>query len=381
MSSRSTFPDAAPACAQTQPQAGHLANDGSYFSEVSQSLGLTIPQYYDASLAWLFQGSVFQLQQTSFSGGVTATYVNGDCWPDLVYTSGSQQGVVAYLNQAGTGGAGFAVANVLPGLSQIGGLYTAVGAADLQGDYRRELVLGNLTPGSVRILKPDDSGLFHEIASYTDSTTSTVKNGLPMQRDTFGISFGDYNNDGYPDMYLGHWDLSGLPGSAPAFWVNNGGQTLKPLDGPARLGTAAGINQNYQFTPQFADIDGDGWQDLLIASDFLTTIALQNVANTTTATQAQTARAFANVTDTSVIKDENGMGTTLGDFSNSGQLDWFVTDVYYAPQTPLTYVGIKGNHLYHNISTPGNIRFQDVTQAAGVGMGHLCGRLQQRWLA
>ena len=361
MAARSTFPDTQPACAG-QASAGHLANDGNYFTEDSQSLGLTIPQAYDPLLTWFFQGTLGEFQQTLFAGGVTATYLDNDCWPDIAYTSGTANGIVAYINQGGSGG--FTSAGTMPTVAQITGLYTNIGVADLQGDYHRELVLGNLTPGSVRILKEADSGQYQEIDSYTDPATQTTVSGMPMPRNTFGMAFGDYDNDGYPDIYLAHYDAAGLPGSSPAFWHNNGGQQISPYDSKVQVGAGNGLNQNYQFSPSFADIDGDGWQDLLIAADFLTTVDLQNVANTNTATQAAVPRVYSNVTDTSVIKDQNGMGSALGDFFNDGMIEWFVSDVYAT--TPQTNVGILGNHLYHNTSTPGHISFQDVTAKAGV---------------
>jgi cytochrome c peroxidase len=361
---RRTFPDTRPACAGV-PASGHLANDGDFFSEEHRALGLRIHHGYDQQRAWFHGKGVNNFSETSFAGGVTAAYLDDDCWPDIAYASGSRRGIVAYVNQRSTG-RGFAALDIMPSRAAIGGRYTGIGVADLQGDYHRELVLGNLVAGKVRILKADDSGTYREIAGYDDAKTREVVNGLPMARSTFGIAFGDYNRDGYPDLYFGHWDYGGLPGTAPAFWLNRGGKALSPYDDVVKVSAADALNQNWQFTPAFADVDGDGWQDLLIASDFLTTTVLRNVPNPDPASRDKTTRVFRNVTDVSVITDENGMGSTQGDFTNSGRLDWFVTDIYYPPQTPLLYAGIHGNHLYRNLSTPGKIRFADVSKAAGI---------------
>jgi hypothetical protein len=288
--------------------------------------------------------SFIEYQTVMAAGGISAGYLGGDCWPDLVYSSGAPRGVIIYKNNAGKS---FTLAETIPGAGELGTLFTGAGIADLSGDYRHEIVLGNLTAGNVIILKPDDAGRYHAIAE------------LPMSRNTFGMAFGQIEHGAFPSMYLGHWDYNGLPGTAPALWRNVGGSSLSVNDKQAGVAVSFGVNQAWQFTPSFADLDGDGYQDLLVASDFGSTSVFRNTGK----------GSFVDATDRSVITDENGMGSALGDFRNSGQLDWFVSAVYDPSQKAKGHWGVHGNRMYRNDSRPGVIRFTDVTDAAGVRDG------------
>jgi hypothetical protein len=60
-----------------------------------------------------------------------------------------------------------------------------------------------------------------------------------------------------------------------------------------------------------------------------------------------------------VMIDRNGMGSSVGDVDNDGDLDWFLTGIFGASET-------VGNRLYRN---EGNGLLQDVTVAAGLEDG------------
>ena len=94
---------------------------------------------------------------------------------------------------------------------------------------------------------------------------------------------------------------------------------------------------------------------------------------------------FNDETDYNVITDENGMGSTLLDIDNDGQLEWFVTSVFAHKSNredirglsskienamiPINW-GDSGNRLYSNTSTSGRLSFNDITDAAGIRMGY-----------
>ena len=73
---------------------------------------------------------------------------------------------------------------------------------------------------------------------------------------------------------------------------------------------------------------------------------------------------FTDVTDEQVIIDRNGMGASLGDFDNDGDLDWFVTAILSERVNGVQAFEI-GNRLYRN----NNGLFEDITAVAGVGDG------------
>jgi enediyne biosynthesis protein E4 len=278
-----------------------------------------------------------------FAGGITATYIEGSCWPALVFSSGEAAGVVVYRSKGGR--QGFEVVDE-PFFAPPGDMFTGSAHVDLNGDYRRELFLANHLPGSVKIFSPGADGRYHSVAE------------LPMGRGTFGMSFADIDQNGYPDFYLAHWSLTGNPGTAPSLWKNDSLEgLLLPYDNVAKTSSAY-VDQILNFTPSFADITGDGRQDLLIASDARTSQTLRN-------RDAPTGVVFENVTERSVITDENGMAGLVADFFNDGNLDWFVGSIYDPRGADFMGWGESGNRLYRNRSTPDDLRFEDVTGQSG----------------
>lgn len=314
------------------------------FVEKSEAAGLVHAHGYLPS-TWSQENGAW-VETLIMSGGISAGYVNADCWPDLILSGGDVSGVVAYEGN----GQSFSRSALLP---EGGGKEISnVALIDLNGDFRREWIAGNTQDGELLIIEVGDGA-------------ASVVAKLPMSRNTFGISFGDYNADDYPDMYLGHWGFLGLTDGAPAFWENDAGAGLFPSDGAAHLSPAHGISQNFNFTPAFADFNMDGWQDLVVASDFGTSFITTNDSN------EEGGRYFRNVTDRGVISDENGMGNVVGDYDNDGDLDWFVTSIFDPNGSAEGNWGVTGNRLYRNVSMPGlgDVAFEDATQEAGVRDG------------
>lgn len=297
---------------------------------------------------YTFETWTFDLEHVEvamISGGVTATYLDGDCWADIVFAGGDEQtGVQTYRNMAGTG---FQTAELIDGLERKS--YTGAASADLNGDYRRELLFGNLFSGDLPVFAQGQSGRYEPVAD------------LPMTRPTFGISFAPLDSGGFPYFFLGHWSGLGTAGTAPALWKNDG-EALYPWDGQAGT-TANDLNQEFNFTPAFADFTGDGLTDLVVASDFETSVTLHNAGSLPDGPR------FLDQTNREVITDENGMGGALLDIDNDGNLEWFVTSIYDT-DIPRGQWGTTGNRLYRNASTAEGIAFEDITGAAGVHDGN-----------
>ncbi|MDC9575839.1 VCBS repeat-containing protein, partial [Pseudoalteromonas sp. GABNS16A] len=146
--------------------------------------------------------------------------------------------------------------------------------------------------------------------------------------------------------------------TAPVFWKNNGGEELMHFDGESGLSSDS-MSQDFNFSPQFADMNSDGEIDLLLASDFGTSVVMQGEGS----------GHFGNVTDREVISDENGMGAALGDYDNDGDLDWFVTSIYDPNSEAEGNWGVTGNRLYRNNSNGGDVVLENITGEAGVADG------------
>ena len=224
--------------------------------------------------------------------------------------------------------------------------------ADIDGDGDLDLFVGAVE-GDFHHLFENRDGSFVDVTA-----TSGIALTAPV---SVSSVFGDYDQDGDLDLFLGHW---GTPtaGGFETLWQNNGDGTFVNASVAAGLdelvvqpSTQRGVDTaitgliDYSFTPNLADIDSDGDLDLLVAADFQTSQVMRNNGDGT----------FTRTTDPDVIIDEAGMGATVGDFDNDGDLDWFVTSIFQAGF-------FLGNRLYSN---KGNGDFTDVTNAAGVADG------------
>jgi enediyne biosynthesis protein E4 len=106
----------------------------------------------------------------------------------------------------------------------------------------------------------------------------------------------------------------------------------------------------YSFSPSFGDLDGDGWPELGMASDFRCSRMFWNEGDGT----------FVDGTIASGLGlDHNGMGSAYADYDGDGDLDWYVTAITN-PDGP------AGNRLYRN---DGGRTFTEVSDALGVGRG------------
>jgi hypothetical protein len=121
---------------------------------------------------------------------------------------------------------------------------------------------------------------------------------------------------------------------------------------PPRASTSTAGPISYRFSPRFVDLDRDGHQDLAIASDFRTSQLFWNNGDGT----------FTDGTlPANVGTDNNGMGSTFGDYDGDGDLDWFITNITPDPNVGGPFGG--WNRLFRY---DGNRQFTDVTQQAGV---------------
>lgn len=140
----------------------------------------------------------------------------------------------------------------------VGGL----AATYLNGDYRRELFLGNLYASEEWVAARGGQDVLsrkHVTVLSTGGDGTVYPAGrIPVSRNTFGISFGDVDGDADPDLYLGHWG-PGTSTGGEAFWENRPeNATLVPAGEAFGLGPASGIETRFNFAPVFWDLDGDG---------------------------------------------------------------------------------------------------------------------------
>ncbi len=179
---------------------------------------------------------------------------------------------------------------------------------------------------------------------FEDVTRSAgiVENGLSQS-----VSVGDYNADGFQDVYIGNIGPNRL-------WLNNGDGTFDDAT------DAAGIAGNdWTASAAFGDLDGDGLQDLYVVNylsgpevytrtcfhegDGKTPIQCSPLLFPSAQDRLYQNLGdgrFADVTDESGIAVPNGKGlaVVIADFNNSRRLNLFVANdttanFYFANQT------------------------------------------------
>ncbi|MDH3626510.1 MAG: CRTAC1 family protein [Acidobacteriota bacterium] len=146
-----------------------------------------------------------------------------------------------------------------------------------------------------------------------------------------GAAFGDYDLDGDLDLFVCGWE-------AMSCHINPCEQNrLFQNQGNGTftdVTVAAEIANNFDgFSPRFVDMNGDRYPELIVAADYRTSRYFVNDGDGT----------FTNATGPSGTgEDDNGMGTTVADFNRDGLPDWYVTSIWRDGSFQ------DGNYLYVN---------------------------------
>lgn len=327
---------------------GALSTGGSVraqpFVEVAESIGVVMRQHHlpivDSTLT-IYRETYF------YSGAVAVGDYDADGDPDLFLT-GFGEADALFRNDGGT----FVNVASLVGLASEG---RSNGArfVDVDRDGDLDLVVTTVAEGAHRLYinRPGSDGM----PTFTDEAPLrglALNDGTPLSG--FGIAEGDYDADGYPDLFVTEWLweyahclrqhsrlLRNRGAEAPGYFEDVTHDAGVWMLDRTRAYPAA-------FGAVFSDMDDDGLLDLLVVSDFRTSRLFWNRGDGTF--EDGTAAA-------SVGTSDSEMGSTLGDYDGDGDLDWFVSAIYHSGE-PGT-----GNRLYRN---DGMRRFTEVAEAENV---------------
>ena len=194
-----------------------------------------------------------------FASSPTFADIDGDGDQDLVV--GEEDGVLNYYENTGTASsptytARTGTANPLNGIDV--GRYSTPTFADIDGDGDQDLVVGE-----------EDGVLnYYENTGMASAPTYTERTGTANPWD--GIDVGQYSSPTFADIDGdGDQDLVVGESSGTLLYYENTGTATDPTY-TARTGTANpwdGINVGSNSAPTFADIDGDGDQDLVVGEN------------------------------------------------------------------------------------------------------------------
>ncbi|WP_263380967.1 CRTAC1 family protein [Granulicella paludicola] len=232
--------------------------------------------------------------------------------------------------------------------------------ADFDGDGWLDLFVGHESskddPQPSQLFRNNHDGTFTEVGAAS---------GLSDLGFVKGVAWGDYNNDGRPDLYVS---------------VMYGKNKLLRNDGPRDAKNAskgwrftdvaaeAGVDkQSNSFATWFFDYDNDGWPDLYVSGYSLEASSDVGAFEMGRPSHAELPKLYRNMHD-GTFKDVTAkmhldrtiltMGASFGDLDNDGWLD------VYLGTGDSTYQALLPNRMFRNDAGKG---FQDVTTAGDFG--------------
>jgi len=234
---------------------------------------------------------------------------------------------------------------------------------DFNNDGLIDLFVGNeSTEGDTReceLFRNNDDGTFTECAASC---------GVAAIGFVKGVASADFNNDGLPDLYLSRMGQPNIlfRNDGP----RNPNQGIKSDWSFTDISNTAGVSeQHFTFPCWFFDYDNDGWPDLFVSGYQIRDTSVNDVAADYLGlpTNAERARLYHNNHDgtftdvsreTGLYKVLMAMGSNFGDLDNDGHLDF-----YLGTGTPSLNT-LMPNRMFRNAE--GKF-FQDITTAGGFG--------------
>jgi len=220
--------------------------------------------------------------------------------------------------------------------------------ADIDNDGHLDLLVGN-EDGPSHLFRNKGDGTFEDISHAA---------GIDRAAYTKGVVAADYDRDGYVDFYV-----SNLNGDNYLFH-NNHNRTFTDV------AAKAGVQKPWQsFAAWFFDYDNDGWPDLFVTSYYVSVeetlrsyLGLSPNSETMKLYKNLGDGTFRDVTaDVGLDRVFMPMGSNFGDLDNDGFLD-----IYLGTGNP-SYASMLPNVMLHNKE---GLYFTDVTASSGTGELH-----------
>lgn len=217
--------------------------------------------------------------------------------------------------------------------------------ADYDNDGFVDLFVGNENaPG--QLFRNNGDGTFTDVAKKT---------GMDRKAFTKSAAWGDYNDDGFPDLYVSNFEAENF------LYHNNGDGSFTEV--ARALGVEGPI---VSFPVWFFDYDNDGRQDLFVSS-YVQSVAEIAAEYLDLPTRGETIKLYRNagrdgfedITEQAGLdRISMAMGANFGDIDNDGFLD-----IYLGTGSP-SYSSLVPNLMFRN---QGGETFADITSSSGTG--------------
>jgi enediyne biosynthesis protein E4 len=276
---------------------------------------------------------VFKVYEGMFGGGACVLDFNNDGYED-VYITGGMNDDILYKNN---GNATFTNVFEQSGMTITKEYMTqGVSGADINRDGFVDLFITTITSRNKKQVIPREINLL-----FLNNGNGTFKDvtkayGLDqMYSFSTGGSFGDFNADGWPDIYVGNY-FNEYKGKLSVINDNTvveanqiaKGYLLLNEDGKGFKDVYEDYGLNFRgfgFGGVFTDFDNDGDQDLFVNHDFgykrTPDMLLQN--------QYPKEKFIDVAKENKMDLRINSMGTAVGDYNNDGLMDYYMTNIKF----------------------------------------------------
>ena len=164
-----------------------------------------------------------------------------------------------------------------------------------------------------------------------------------------GVAWADYDNDGDLDLYwkCADYDIDN------ALFRNNGDGTFTDVTEEAGAGIIDLVAEaGSQGSPNWTDVNQDGWIDLLVTNEGSEKILFLNQEN---GTFKNITRSFRAPSGTVFLNPGNANGACIGDIDNDGDMDIFLPT---ADQSNRLYISL--------LSDTGSLSYKDISLSSGI---------------
>ncbi|WP_411767179.1 FG-GAP-like repeat-containing protein [Winogradskyella sp. A3E31] len=247
---------------------------------------------------------------TTYNGnGVSFYDFDGDGWDDISFASEDGSELAFYKN---IDGLGFVPINLNlrdSANNLINYQSKQINWVDFDNDGDKDLFVTSNDTGN-KLFRNNGNLIFEDITSSAGFPSTDLN--------TYGASWGDYNNDGFLDVFISNRDPIVSSVTPNYLYKNNGDGTFTDVS------VEAGIDRSKHasFCSAWIDINNDGWQDLYISNDKRNFDHNKNLMYKNNGDGTFTDISASSNTDILI----DAMTVTVGDYNRDGYFDIYVTN-------------------------------------------------------